>query len=66
MSLIWNEINMLDKHPLVTVGANTHTHPNLKQLMEKEVLLEISKSKTLLEEKLEHSVEHYAYPFGTA
>ena len=60
MSLIWDEIKMLDKHPLVTVGANTHTYPNLKQLMEKEVLLEISKSKNLLKEKLEHSVEHYA------
>ena len=66
LCLSWSEIKMLDQQPLVTIGAHTHTHPNLKQLMEKEVFLEISKSKTLLEEKLEHSVEHFAYPFGTA
>ncbi len=65
LCLNWEEIKILDQHPLVTIGAHTNSHPNLKKLTEKEAFAEMSHSKNLLEEKLKHSVEHFAYPFGT-
>jgi len=65
LCLNWEEIKILDQHPLVTIGAHTNSHPNLKKLTEQEAFAEMSYSKNLLEEKLKHSVEHFAYPFGT-
>lgn len=65
LCLNWEEIKILDQHPLVTIGAHTNSHPNLKKLTEQEAFAEMSHSKNLLEEKLKHSVEHFAYPFGT-
>ena len=65
LCLNWEEIKILDQHQLVTIGAHTNSHPNLKKLTEQEAFAEMSYSKNLLEEKLKHSVEHFAYPFGT-
>ena len=65
LCLNWEEIKILDQHPLVTIGAHTNSHPNLKKLTEQEAFDEMSYSKNLLEEKLKHSIEHFAYPFGT-
>ena len=65
LCLNWEEIKILDQHPLVTIGAHTNSHPNLKKLTEQEAFAEMRDSKNLLEEKLKHSVEHFAYPFGT-
>jgi peptidoglycan/xylan/chitin deacetylase (PgdA/CDA1 family) len=65
LCLNWEEIKTLDQHPLVTIGAHTNSHPNLKKLTEQEAFSEMSDSKNLLEEKLKHSVVHFAYPFGT-
>ena len=65
LCLNWEEIKILDQHPLVTIGAHTNSHPNLKKLTEQEAFAEMSYSKNLLEEKLKHSVEHFAYPHGT-
>jgi peptidoglycan/xylan/chitin deacetylase (PgdA/CDA1 family) len=65
LCLNWEEIKILDQHPLVTIGAHTNSHPNLKKLTEQEAFAEMSHSKNLLEEKLKHSIEHFAYPFGT-
>ena len=64
--LNWDEIKILDQHPLVSIGAHTHSHPNLKILTEEGVLSEMIQCKDLLEEQLEHSIEHFAYPFGSA
>ena len=66
LCLNWDEVKILDQHPLVSIGAHTHSHLNLKQLKEEDVFSEMSLSKVLLEEKLEHSIEHFAYPFGSA
>jgi peptidoglycan/xylan/chitin deacetylase (PgdA/CDA1 family) len=65
LCLNWEEIKILDQHPLVTIGSHTNSHPNLKILTEQEAYAEMIHSKNLLEEKLKHSVEHFAYPFGT-
>ena len=66
LCLNWDEVKKLDQHPLVSIGAHTHSHLNLKQLTEEEVFSEMSRCKVLLEEQLEHSIEHFAYPFGSA
>lgn len=66
LCLTWEEIQQLDKEPSITIGAHTHTHVNLKKLMIQEARKEILYSKKLLEEKLGHTVEHFAYPYGTS
>ena len=63
--LNWDEIQVLDRHPLITIGAHSHTHPNLNRLSKEESLMEMLSSKVLLEEKLNHSIDHFAYPYGT-
>ena len=64
--LDWGEIEFLDRHPLITIGAHSHTHPNLNKLSKEDALMEMLSSKILLEEKLKHSVDHFAYPYGTS
>ena len=65
LCLSWSEVFKLDQHPLITIGAHTHSHPNLRHLTKENARSEILFSKRLLEEKLSHSIEHFAYPFGT-
>lgn len=63
--LNWGEIKELDKEELITIGAHTHTHPNLRNLNDTEAIQEMLTSKMLLERNLSHSVKHFAYPYGT-
>jgi len=64
--LNWDDIIKLDRHPLITIGAHTHSHPNLTQETETTAREEILNSKILLERRLGHTVDHFAYPFGTS
>ena len=66
LCLNWDEIITLDTHPLVTIGAHTHTHSALAMISEEKSLLEMEQSKAFLENKLGHPIETVAYPFGTA
>jgi len=63
--LDWDEITKLDRHPLMTIGAHTHSHPILSLEDEETTRNEILFSKVLLEKRLGHSVDHLAYPFGS-
>lgn len=63
--LNWGDLKILKKHPLITIGAHTHSHPNLSIMKDSEVLFEISYSKKLLENKLKQKIDHFAYPYGT-
>ena len=63
--LNWDDVIKLDKHPLITIGAHTHSHPILKMESYNSAYKEIEKSKLLLEEKLGHCIEHFSYPFGS-
>ena len=58
------EILMLKKNPLITIGSHGHDHLNLKVLSEDEVKNEITKSLEILENLLKNKVKHYAYSFG--
>ena len=62
--LDWEELRELNRHPLITIGAHTHNHPNLKKCTEPEVLEEMKICKKLLEEKIDFPVNHFAFPFG--
>lgn len=50
---------------LIDIGAHTHTHPVLHMLNETEQCNDIRQSKVLLEEILNRTVEHFAYPHGS-
>ena len=63
--LSWDEFIKLDRHPLVTIGAHSHSHPTLSTENEATARDEILNSKLLLERRLGHSVDHFAYPIGS-
>jgi peptidoglycan/xylan/chitin deacetylase (PgdA/CDA1 family) len=61
--LTWDEVRALSRGGM-TIGAHTLTHPNLPGLPPDEAVAEIGGSKTLLEERVEVPVLHFAYPNG--
>ena len=63
--LTWDNVLKLDRDPLVSIGAHTHTHPNLSVLSEEAARTEILRGKQILEDRLGHPIKHFAYPYGT-
>lgn len=63
--MTWDQIRELAHDPLVTIGAHTVHHYNLKQLTPGQVRLEILAGKERLEEEIGCPVHHFAYPFGS-
>lgn len=67
LCLSWDDIKDLQKEPLVTIGAHTKHHYNLKQLVtEEEVKYEVQVGINLLKEKAGIIPEVFAFPFGSA
>lgn len=62
--LSWDEVCELDRHPLVTIGAHTLTHPLLTRASWREAEHELRESRELLEAHLGHPVLAFAYPYG--
>ncbi len=60
----WEEARALVASGLVTMGAHTMTHRNLKHLPLAEARREISDSRAVLERELGGTVDLFAYPFG--
>lgn len=66
LCLSWDEIKALKNEPLVTIGAHTRHHYNLKQLgSEKDVSDEVLSGVNLLKEKTGIEPKVFAYPFGS-
>jgi peptidoglycan/xylan/chitin deacetylase (PgdA/CDA1 family) len=63
--MTWEQIIELAHDPLVTIGAHTVHHYNLKQLTSDQVRWEIQTSRERLEEKIKAPVLHFSYPFGS-
>lgn len=61
--LSWAEIADL-RHAGVTFGAHSLTHPDLTYLSTSRVEIEMERSKTMIEERLDTRVTSFAYPFG--
>lgn len=54
----------LDKHPLISIGAHTVSHPNLRCAENDELNVELTESKKIMEEWIGRSVTEMAYPYG--
>ncbi len=64
VSLSWDEIVAISKHPLITIGAHTLQHISVKQQAKSDVENEMRLSKKELEDFIGKEVKHFAYPFG--
>lgn len=64
--LSWEEVEALDREPLITIGAHTIDHYPLAQLDDRELRRQLIASREELESRLGHPIEHFAYPFGRA
>ncbi|MHA6685548.1 polysaccharide deacetylase family protein [Mesorhizobium sp. A556] len=62
----WDEIRAAAAHPLVTIGAHTTNHHNLKRLSEPCARREIEDVRRILKMQLGQTPRHLAYPYGYA
>ncbi|TPK66468.1 polysaccharide deacetylase [Mesorhizobium sp. B2-4-19] len=62
----WDELRTVAAHPLVTIGAHTINHSNLKRLSEADARREIDAVKDMLRAELGSEPLHFAYPYGYA
>lgn len=62
----WDDLRSAAAHPLVTIGAHTVCHYNLKRLTEPCARREIEDGRRILERRLEEAPRHLAYPYGYA
>jgi peptidoglycan/xylan/chitin deacetylase (PgdA/CDA1 family) len=62
--LTWDDIALLHREPLITIGAHGHSHHNLKTLSEREIWNEMETCQKLLEGRLGEPARHFAYPGG--
>lgn len=60
----WDELRAISTHDLVTIGAHTVHHYNLKRLTEADARLEISTAADLIELELGRRPRHMAFPYG--
>lgn len=65
LCMTWDEVKLLSKEPLVTIGGHTVHHYNLKQLPESQATEEILLGNKLLAEKIGKDIDVFAYPFGS-
>ncbi len=59
--MTWDEIRGLARlgH---TIGSHTMTHPNLAQIPDNEMRIELLEAKRRIEQELERPVTHFSYP----
>jgi len=62
----WDEIRVMAGHPLVTIGAHTVNHRNLKRLPETDARHEVDDVRRILQAELGEEPRHFAYPYGYA
>lgn len=62
--LSWEQLALMSKNPLCTIGAHTITHPNLTKLSIDKLREELIEPKKRIEHQLGIEVRHFAYPFG--
>lgn len=66
LCLSWNEIRSLTEHPLVTIGAHTAHHYNLKELLSvTDVEHEIKECIVDFQKNIQYTPFVFAYPFGS-
>lgn len=53
-----------DLPPLISLGAHTRTHPDLRMLAERELFEEVHGSRVEIEQNTARMVKSFAYPYG--
>ncbi|TIW44062.1 MAG: polysaccharide deacetylase [Mesorhizobium sp.] len=66
MLMNWDEIRAMAGHSLVTIGAHTVNHRNLKRLSEADARHEVDDVRRILQAELGEAPRHFAYPYGYA
>ncbi len=62
--LTWDQVNAMTASGLVTLGAHTHTHPDLRSLEPAEIEVELATSDDLIERRTGVRPRHFTYPWG--
>jgi len=62
----WDELRQTANHPLVTIGAHTVNHFNLRRLDEDAARREIAEAASIIESETGERPRHMAYPYGYA
>jgi peptidoglycan/xylan/chitin deacetylase (PgdA/CDA1 family) len=62
--LNWDQVRDMTSSGLATIGAHTHTHPDLRHLTPEAVARELDTSNRLIGERLGFRPRHFAYPKG--
>ena len=62
--LTWDQVGEMAEQGRVTIGAHTHTHPDLRSIDEAEVAEEVTVSNRLIEDRLGVEPRHFTYPWG--
>lgn len=62
--LNWDQVGEMLDTGLVTLGAHTHTHPDLRGMQVGQVEEEVGESNRLIELRTGQVPEHFAYPKG--
>ena len=58
------QVGQVSKHPLVTIGAHTHSHVCLAVLSDDEARAEVQRGRETLQEWGVGPIDYFAYPFG--
>ena len=61
----WEQVRLLNNHPLCTIGGHTVSHPALNQLSDDEFRFEVSEGIKKIEDITGKQVLHFAYPYGS-
>ena len=61
-----DELYYLANHPLITIGAHTSNHENLRNLTSDDLLKEYLSNKSELEALIKRPIKHFAYPYGNS
>jgi peptidoglycan/xylan/chitin deacetylase (PgdA/CDA1 family) len=62
----WDDLRRIAANPLVTIGAHTVSHLNLRRLPDEVALREVAEAASILGDRLGHAPRHMAYPYGYA
>ena len=64
LPLTWAQVREMAETGLVTVGAHTHNHVDLRRLSSAAVQDEVGRSRRVIEDRLGITPRHFAYPWG--
>ncbi len=62
--LTWGQVEEMAAGGLMTLGAHTHRHPNMRHLTTEQVEEDLGASDELIERRLGVPPRHFTYPYG--